>query len=203
MKSSVVFLSILGALGAGAAIGVFGTKTYFEEKYKRIADEEIESVKAEFKVVSKAEKEAKEEELEPEEDISKEIMEYNTQIRDYSIFSEKVDKAELQRPSEDDSPGIYLINIDDYDDRTLGYEKKELHYFVEDETLTDENDEPVDRTDPDGEILTGTDMVGRDILEEFDRSLESVCYVRNEMLMEDYEISKIFGSYGDLFGDDI
>jgi hypothetical protein len=116
----------------------------------------------------------------------------------YHTFSKPSDLADREHPREEDTVQPYFIDIDDFDEPTLGYAKKELQYYMDDGTLVDESE----NTDEEGAVISIVDTVGAANLESFENSLESCCYIRNERLKEDYEISKIFGSYRMLLGDD-
>lgn len=195
MSKSITFLSVLGALGVGGVIGVLSTKTYFEEKYRKIADDEINSVIAEFKSNNSEKTEKKE--SKPHKD-GEDLADYTERIRDYSsIFSERVDKAELLNPTEEDVIKPYLISIDDFDEATPGYAKRQLLYYMDDGMLVDA--EVVSSMEEEN-VVDVSATVGNKLLDEFDDSLESSCYIRNESVKEDYEVSKVFGAYGELLG---
>ena len=123
--------------------------------------------------------------------LKKEAFQYHT-------FSASTEMAIKDHPREEDTVKPYFIDIDDFDEPTIGYAKKELQYYMEDGTLVDEGE----NMDEEGQIMSIIDTVGAANLESFENSLESCCYIRNEQLKEDYEISKIFGSYRELLGED-
>ena len=214
MKNSIVLLSILGALGAGFGIGVLSTRAHFEKAANKRADDEIESMRAYFM----AEKKGCEHDAGNDFDESITVTPSKVHFtdipsfREYSTFSSVAtvtvdrvselesridDMAERERPREGDAQKPYFITIDDFDEVTIGYAKKELVYYMDDGTLLDENE----NVDEEGQVLSIVDTVGTKNLEMFENSIESVCYIRNEQLKEDYEISKIFGSYGALLGE--
>lgn len=198
MKKLFTLFSYIGTLGVGAGLGVFCTKSYFEKRESERADSEIESMK---RAMRKTE-EKKEEEpitLEPKIVVSDMIKKIDDiQHREYHTFSSASDIKEKDHPREEDIIKPYFIDIDDFDEPTLGYAKKELQYYMDDGTLVDEGE----NTDDEGAVVSIVDTVGTANLESFENSLESCCYIRNEQLKEDYEISKVFGSYSMLLGDD-
>lgn len=198
MKKLFTLFSYIGTLGVGAGLGVLYTKSYFEKRESERADSEIESMK---RAMRKTE-EKKEEEpitLEPKIVVSDMIKKIDDiQQREYHTFSSAGDIKEKDHPREEDIIKPYFIDIDDFDEPTLGYAKKELQYYMDDGTLVDEGE----NTDDEGAVVSIVDTVGTANLESFENSLESCCYIRNEQLKEDYEISKVFGSYSMLLGDD-
>ena len=189
MKPAITFFSYVCALGAGVGIGVLCTKEYFEKRESERADAEIYSMKEAMKKAAPVKEEAKPATRESKhEDIPS--------FREYHTFSKADDiRAESEHPKEDDDhKKPYFIDIDDFDEPTLGYAKKELLYYMDDGTLVDESE----NIDEEGQVLSIVDTVGAANLESFENSLESCCYIRNEGLKEDYEISKVFGSYSAL-----
>ena len=203
MKKLFTFFSYIGTLGVGAGIGVLCTKSYFEKRESERADREIESMKMAIRTTEKMNNTEEEKPviLEPKivvSDMIKKIDDIQHQQREYHTFSSAGDIKEKDHPREEDIIKPYFIDIDDFDEVTPGYAKKELQYYMDDGTLVDEGE----NTDDEGAVVSIVDTVGTANLESFENSLESCCYIRNEQLKEDYEISKVFGSYSMLLGDD-
>ena len=200
MKKLFTLFSYIGTLGVGAGLGVLCTKSYFEKRESERADSEIESMKrAMRKTEEKKEPEKKTEKDEQTIFVSGMITKPETsEAFQYHTFSASTDIATKDHPREEDIIKPYFIDIDDFDEPTLGYAKKELQYYMDDGTLVDEGE----NTDDEGAVVSIVDTVGTANLESFENSLESCCYIRNEQLKEDYEISKVFGSYSMLLGDD-
>ena len=198
MNKAVSVISYIGTLGVGLCVGALSTRAYFAKRESERADREIESVKETMRKTYKKE----EKEDEPEKVVAEEKHDDIPSYREYHTFSTPVDildkRAELEHPREEEEKKPYFIDIDDFDSVTLGYAKKELQYYMDDGTLVDESE----NTNDEGEVVSIVDTVGVTNLESFENSLESCCYIRNEQLKEDYEISKIFGSYRELLGDD-
>lgn len=203
MKKSVILLSYICTLGVGIGLGALCTRSYFERRESDRADREIESMKMAIRTTERMNIEA---DKPVRNDISKsnvvvsdmvkKIDESAEMQRQYHTFS--ADVAEKEHPREEDTVKPYFIDIDDFDEPTLGYAKKELQYYMDDGMLVDESE----NMDEEGQIVSIIDTVGVANLESFENSLESCCYIRNEQLKEDYEISKVFGSYRELLGED-
>ena len=200
MKHGVILLSYIGILGAGIGLGVLGTRSYFAKRESERADAEIESMKkAMRKIEEKNDAEKKTETEKPSIFVSGMITKPEIEEAfQYHTFSASTEMAIKDHPREEDTVKPYFIDIDDFDEPTIGYAKKELQYYMEDGTLVDEGE----NMDEEGQIMSIIDTVGAANLESFENSLESCCYIRNEQLKEDYEISKIFGSYRELLGED-
>lgn len=199
MNKFVSFLSYMGTLGAGIGIGVLCSREYFAKRESERADREIESMKESMrKTYIKEEPEEKDDSVVVGHIMDAAKTAISSSSLQYHTFSNKIDDVEsrlaaLEHPrDEEEEKKPYFIDIDDFDSVTLGYAKKELSYYMDDGTLVDEEEN----------ILSIVDTVGGSNLESFENSLESSCYIRNEALKEDYEISKVFGSYGSMMGDD-
>ena len=202
MSKGLTLFSYICAVGVGVGLGAFGTRSYFEKRESERADREIESMKMAIRNTERTNGEAKP----AKNDISKskvvvsdmvrKIDESMEMQRQYHTFSSEV--AAKEHPREEDTIKPYFIDIDDFDEPTLGYAKKELQYYMDDGTLVDESE----NMDEECQIISIVDTVGVANLESFENSLESCCYIRNEQLKEDYEISKVFGSFRELLGED-
>ena len=203
MKKGLTLLSYICVLGAGIGLGVIGTKSYFEVRESDRADREIESMKMAIRTTERMNSDG---DKPMRNDISKQKIVVSEMVKkiDESVEMQKQyhtfssDAAAKEHPREDDIIKPYFIDIDDFDEPTLGYAKKELQYYMDDGTLVDESE----NMDEEGQIVSIIDTVGVANLESFENSLESCCYIRNEQLKEDYEISKVFGSFRELLGDD-
>lgn len=82
----------------------------------------------------------------------------------------------------------YIIHHDEYFENEREFENVSLTYYEQDDTLTNESDEPIREIDK---------MIGEDHLVRFGHGSKSsnVVYVRNERLQTDFEITKSTGSY--------
>ena len=203
MKRGLAVLSYICVLGAGIGLGVLSTRSYFETQASERADREIESMKMAIRTTERMNSDG---DKPIRNDISKRAVVVSDMIRkvdesmemqkQYHTFS--ADVATKDHPREEDTIKPYFIDIDDFDEPTLGYAKKELQYYIDDGTLVDESE----NMDEECQVVSIVDTVGVANLESFENSLESCCYIRNEQLKEDYEISKVFGSFRELLGDD-
>lgn len=204
MSKGLTLLSYICAIGVGVGLGILGTRSYFEKRESERADREIESMKMAIRTTEKMNGDG--DKLKRMDisttptvvvsDMVKKIDESMEMQRQYHTFSSDV--AEKEHPREEDTIKPYFIDIDDFDEPTLGYAKKELQYYMDDGTLVDESE----NMDEECQVVSIVDTVGVANLESFENSLESCCYIRNEQLKEDYEISKVFGSFRELLGDD-
>lgn len=203
MSKGLTLLSYICVMGVGVGLGVLGTRSYFEKRESERADREIESMKMAIRTTEKMNgdnsKPAKNDISKSKvvvSDMIKKIDESMEMQKQYHTFSSEV--AAKEHPREEDTIKPYFIDIDDFDEPTLGYAKKELQYYMDDGTLVDESE----NMDEECQVVSIVDTVGVANLESFENSLESCCYIRNEQLKEDYEISKVFGSFRELLGDD-
>lgn len=178
MKST---LSNLLMFAAGAAIGVSVTWRYFEKKYKRIADEEIESMR-EYYLKKKQECEG----LQHSSDNDQEkahashekpnIREYAAKIdglgyTDYSSADKTVQKEN------NDVAEPYVISPEEYGE-LHEYETIELFHYA-DGILADEMDVVVDDAD---------EIVGPDYADHFGEYEDDSVFIRNDDRKCDYQI---------------
>ena len=191
IKIGIAFL-----LGAGC--GVLGTWKYFQTKYDKIANEEIESVKEalshrsghiiEDTSIENPEKFAKKI---VEESKDNQIKVYSTLDNLYSVqqkntIHEYVEQlaAEAEHPEDDRSEDCYEISETDFSETALGYDKLTLHYYIDDDMLV--NADNGDWTSQD---------IGPEGLERIRHSDEVELYFRNDPTATDYEIIRIKGTY--------
>ena len=181
MNKLYVFLAFV----AGGVCGVLGTKTYFEDLYRRQYEEDLESVKKVW-TYKKPEKEDVKKEDEPvldKEPRENEMYQYAKilQKKGYTNYSDTpVDTSEMTAPEVYTPPENYkdpypippdILGSDGYDQITL--------FYTEDKVLLNEDDTKVDNIE---------DVVGLDSLNHFGEYEEDVLYVRNERLRTDYEV---------------
>ena len=205
MKNSLINVAIFTA---GAVIGSAVTWKLLKIKYEKIAQEEIDSVKETFfkKEIIKEETDDEEEEVVDKEEEPVEtpatkyekpnLFEYASKLEEngyinYSTITKK-DEDEKEAPpvEEVDYDKPYIIEDDefgDYDD----YETTYLTYFAGDKILADNYGEIVDDID---------DIIGYNVIEEFDKYNADVIYVRNDRLTSDYEVVLEEGKYRDVYG---
>lgn len=204
------FVGVL-LFAAGAAAGVFGTRTYFKNKYEQQAKEDIESVKEAFinngGFINKQSDD--EEPAESEDDVGKLTFKRsntsNIPVADYAgviskleyVRDEDAPKAyyipktpeeveeEIAAAKEKDRP--YVISPDDFGS-FMDYEAIGLTYYA-DNVLTDENDEPIEELN---------DTVGEASLTHFGEYENDRVFVRNDRLKTDFEIIKSQERYADV-----
>lgn len=187
--------SIFVAFVAGASVGAASAFYYAKKYYERIAQEEIDSVKAEFASRKKREsiEYIKETESPPEDEeedpVSSETLdeeeessgegeekrycnEYAQLLHDngYVVWSK-----DINEDAKKDFP--YVISPDEYGD-IFDYDQIEYTYYA-DGILADENNDVV------------TDWqryMGEDALNHFGEYEEDSVYIRNDMLKTEYAV---------------
>ena len=180
------------AFSAGGAIGVTVARKLLEEKYERIAQEKIKSIKEAYTVKRPVEDEVEEE---PKAEESNELEEHETIVRDYTSndpsqpVQQYTDYTMVTKPVEfvdDDEP--YVIEPmqagdDDYELMT--------YTLYGDGVLADEMNLPV-------EDIIGT--VGADYASHFndDECNDDTVYIRNDRLKTDFEILREGRTYAEL-----
>lgn len=174
-------LSNLLMFAAGAALGVSATWKYFEERYKRIADEEINSVreyysnkKPKYEGLSDSDEETRMKARESHE--KPDIREYAEKLKDmgyrnYSSADRTVEREEkaVDRP--------YVIEPEEYGE-LHDYQTIELTHYG-DGTLAENTGEIVDDAD---------DIVGPDYADHFGEYEDDSVYIRNDKRKCDYQI---------------
>lgn len=188
MKNTLVNIFVFAA---GAAIGSAVTWKIVETKYKKIAQEEIDSVKDMYSNKGLSMADIPEEEpigsiKEETEAIKQEcdaIIE-NMGYRDYSKANTE-EKGGSEPMEKIDKP--YVISPEEFDE-LAGYEPISLIYFA-DNVLTDDNYELVEDVD---------NVVGLDSLETFGVYEDDSVFVRNDRLKADYEILRDTRNYSEV-----
>lgn len=170
------FITFLAGIGVGSVV----TWALLNNKYRQLAQEEIDSVKEEFRkdVKKEVEPEEKQEIEEPEEEQeeNEEMDKYKKLVRDYRKES-TMKKKEEDKDMEYDIP--YVIPPEEFD--TLdNYEVISLTYY-QDGVVTDDAGEPMS----DEEIEAA---IGHDSLNHFGEYEEDSVFVRNDERQTDYEI---------------
>lgn len=170
-------VACIGMFVIGAAMGAGVTWRFIKQKYERIAQEEIDSVKAVYgKSLNKA-----------ADDVCKTMSKFRTAVEEtrrnnpefdklLDDYGGKEDKPMMDNPK-DSSLNPYVISPDEFgeDDE---YETISLCYYA-DGVLTDDNDEPIENVD---------EIVGVESLTRFGEYEDDSVFVRNKRLKTDYEI---------------
>ncbi len=129
---------------------------------------------------------------------AQEIVEATLKIEErtvnVNVFEGKLDTprgwdydAELAlRAEKPDEP--YVISMDEFNEGEESFDKTNLTYYVQDDTLVDERDMPIDNVEY---------TVGEDNLTKFGHGSgdHNVVYVRNEKIGTDFEVIRSKGSY--------
>lgn len=160
----------------GAAIGALVSWKLLETRYKQIADEEIESVKAAY---SRKDEEVKPKEFEPEK------FEPKTFKPEYSNL------VKVLYAGEGAQKKPYVIMPEEFGDLD-GYEAESLTYYA-DGVLTDNRDEPIEDVE---------NTVGNDFKSHFGEYEDDSVFIRNENLKTDYEILAVSMNYSDSVNND-
>lgn len=199
---------VIGALifAAGAAIGSLATlqlvKEKYRTKYKKIADDEIESVKAAFEK-TRSEVIAKQQEKADKAKDKPDISEYAKKLKkkgytpysDSEIMDEDDEEEDNGDPGPEPEPMFgdedakpYVISKENFGDMD-DYDKLEFTYFS-DHIVADDDDRILE--DVEGSI-------GFEALAEFAKNPdEDVIYVQNDRLKTYYEVVRDERTYEDL-----
>lgn len=190
---------------AGLVIGSVATYMVVKDKFEKIAQEEIDSVKEVFgrRVEKEADKKVEKIAKKEVEKIRKEYNEYNDLTKNYTSYSKNKTEENVEEAFEDDEDkdGVELNEIErasDYDRPYIiepqefgaldGYSLITLYHYS-DNVLADDCDELVEDLD---------DVVGKDYAEHFGEYEDDCVYVRNDRLKADYEICRDLRKYSDV-----
>lgn len=166
---------------AGAVLGSAITWGVLKERYKHIAEEEIESVKEVF-----------------EKKTKKEPEEYSPTVEDLQELKNKLEtnayvnyskKEETKEEKEDDGMEPYVIAPEEYDEN--GYKTMSLTFWS-DGVVTDEANFPIDDIE---------ETIGEDSLTHFGEYEDDSVFVRNDRLRTDYEILMDTRRFVDVYPD--
>lgn len=178
MKNVFIFLG-------GAAVGSLITWKVLDEKYKKLADEEIESVVETFNK-RKEELETKHKNEEEYSTIlnNAEYMTHSEESQQETASKESAIETTKNKKSKNKKDQVYVIDIDSFGDNDEYSTKTWIHYA--DGVLADEFDNVVE---------TPSMFLG-EALSSMNEEDESI-YVRNDILKCDYEVIKSEKSYDD------
>lgn len=185
-------LYFLAGLAIGSLATFFGVKEYF----KALAEDEISSVKENFRKEKEAEKQTAEVKMASEAaKMAKEkpsLVSYSDILKRARYYS---NKAAVSPPTEHpDHP--YSISPEEFV-KMNGYEKITLTYFENEEVLVKEDLEDED----DISRIYPHDTIGDDFLTGMGQYEDGVGYFRNDELGCDYEVVSEFRSYKDVYPD--
>ena len=180
----------VGTFILGAAVGAAACYFLVRDTERAKADEEIAAIKEYYDDKVK-ENEKKIAEVKKNGEELKKTADYIKDQINYNTFSNDVKEDIVINDHPREVLDIYEITLEQYANSELTYEKADLKYYIDDGTLCDENNEPID--------IDHT--VGYDILSAFDDSYVDTIYVRNDKTETDYQIEKSEGGYLSLIGE--
>ena len=192
----------------GLVIGSVVTYIVVKDKFEKLAQEEIDSVKEVFgrRVEKEADKKVEKIAKKEVEKIRKEYNEYDNLTKNYTSYSknkteESIEDVEYEEVCENDEDRVELDEIErasDYDRPYIiepqefgaldGYSLITLYHYS-DNVLADDCDELVEDLD---------DVVGEDYASHFGEYEDDCVYVRNDRLKADYEICRDLRKYSDV-----
>ena len=153
-----------------------------KSKYKKLADEEIESVKQVFSNVYNTEDSV------PEQIIKGDLEAYKTS--ENSAVYNSIVSREKYNPNVVEKP--FIISPQEFGELD-NYETSTLTYY-DDKVLADSGDDVIEDID---------EIVGEGSLTRFGEYEEDAVFVRNDILKCDYEILRSTVKYSDLCGSDV
>lgn len=190
VRSSLFFIS-------GAAIASFIAYKVVEKKFKDIADEEIESVKAMYeRKLEKQKQEPNQNDEEKSEELKVDIT-YDTKgeiaINPYSSLVDDLGHSNNKKEEKEDMVVNYNIEVIPPEDfGEYGYKCESLTYYA-DKVLT---------LDDDTKIHAVENFVGPNALNTFGEYEDDSVFVRNHDMKTDFEILLDNRRYSEVVGDD-
>ena len=192
-----VLCSIVSFLSGAAISGFVVWKIVdkkCDEKYSKLAQEEIDSVKAKFTVAKVTAEPKKDEKKEDKESVAKKdtnkpsLVEYTKRIKEYINYSNVESKEE-----EKDIPAFVKASVISPDEfgEDEDYDKVELTFYA-DGILANDDDE----------ILEADEILGKGSLDSIGEYEDDVLHVKNETLKTYYEVLVDNRSYKDVTGKD-
>lgn len=184
------------AFAIGAAIGSFVTWKIVKTKYKRIADEEINSVKEVFarRYSEKMSKEKPNENTnqvsltldETEKNVQEDLAAYHELLDKLNYANIDVDSLIAKKGGSTVTDRPFVISPDEFGEDP-NYQTVSLTLY-EDGVLTDDYDDIVVDVD---------DLVGEDSLTHFGEYEDDSVFVRNESMQTDFEILRDLRTYSE------
>lgn len=172
----------------GGVVGSLVTLKYAEKKYRKIADEEVESVKAEFSKNKKIFMD------EVKTEVLANVAKEKPDILNYSSILNKegyADKKESTIASDKDTEPyqIHEARFGEFEDYSL----ETLKYYSSNDIFTDDLDE----------TLEDLSVIPADDIREFfkEHKGKDCVYIRNEKLKTDYEVLLVLISYDEVLAE--
>lgn len=197
------FVKVTFSFALGACVGVIASERYFNKVYKKIADEEIESVKNMFlKKTGDCTTETVENKTELKRHVEKssiqpfnkkeDLLKYSNILKDanYGTVSSDEDTGTNHPDAEDDHEiDPFVISPDEFGSE-YDYDNVSLVYYA-DGVLAD---------DEDNIIVDIDDVVGEESLTQFGVYEADSVFVRNPRLKTDFEILLDSRNWSDVSG---
>lgn len=193
-------LAAFAVFFAGAAIGSATTWYFTKQKYKKRADEEIESVIRVFSNKGKVEESDEEEDIDVSSDEEEKIAAANRakdkpSVAEYAKMLSKesytnYSSSEKKEDKKEDEKAPYVISPDEFGEND-DYDRISLTYYS-DHVLTYENDDILEDVES---------SVGFESLSHFGEYEDDSVFVRNDRLKVDYEILLDQRRYSDVLED--
>lgn len=177
-------IGMTAAFLLGAAAGAAGAWYILKERYARIAQEEIDSVKEAFSHRAESVKAdtddsdiSDEDESKRATDMIKDKAEELAEKLDYTSYSAKTDisKEDKENDVKEDQP--YIISPEEFGEFE-DYEQIELTFF-KDQIIADDEMEIVEEVDR---------VIGFESLNHFGEYQDDAIFVRNDRLKSDYAV---------------
>ena len=175
---------------AGVVVGSVATWKFVETKYKRIAQEEIESVKEAFSKNRVENSSVESDEDNTEDDTEDDEIQNEDEVdpqdemyvqAQYEAEIRRLGYASLQNHEEGGGEPVYLapyvITPDEFGED--GYDTEMLSYYA-DGVLEDEYWNVVDNIE---------DVIGKEFEDRFGEYANDTVFIRNEQLHTDYEVT--------------
>ena len=198
--SNLAKVIIAGAVGAG--IGSAVTYVCVSKHFAKKADDEIASIRALYyhePEITPEPEEEKEQTIinENPDDYGSDIcknFKFGEKITDYTAYSKKSEStlSEEEHPTDDEGEDkVYTISSIEYDEDYV-YEKRSVYYYIDDDLVLDEEDEPECIADDGRSLGDYRSLVinGFDVNKFKDTHADTV-FVRNENVQIDFEIIRM------------
>lgn len=185
-------ISNLIIFSSGVAIGVAASWKFFETKYKKISQEEIDSVKKVFSLNKENNESTFEPDRNPENDESKENKLRGMRVKigpvdEYAKFVKDLGYTDEEKGVENMHKRPYILSPDEFGE-LANYDTESLTYYA-DGVLTDESNNPIEDV---GAIIV------EDFADHFGEYEDDSVFVRNDDLKTDYEILRDERNFSDV-----
>ena len=176
-NTGIGLCSFICGAAIGAATTWFISKKILSDKYAKIAQEEIDSVKEHFTVPKVAKKETEKNDEKKEESQAKPsskptLADYAKKVKAYTNYSD----VEKEEKNADKKVSPYVISPDEYGEDEE-YDQKELTYYA-DGILADEDDT----------ILDADEVLGDGSIDHMGEFEDDVLHVKSESNKMYYEV---------------